>query len=71
LVASLPKFYSCLFQTLSECNTSTPPPLFWVRWQGWPILPPLHSRDETISLKIVYEKFCDFRFTEFYEVRPQ
>src|SRR5215203_7505658 len=52
-VASLTKFYSCLFQTLSGCNTSTPPPSFWVRWQGWPIPPPLHFREEAISLKLV------------------
>src|SRR5829696_6137939 len=28
-VASLTKFYSCLFQTLSGCNTSTLTPSFW------------------------------------------
>jgi hypothetical protein len=53
LVGSLTKFYSCLYQTLSRCNTSTPPPSFWVRWQGWPIPPPLHFREEAISLKHV------------------
>jgi hypothetical protein len=53
LVGSLTKFYSCLFQTLSGCNTSTPPPSFWVRWQGWPMPPPLHFREEVISLKLV------------------
>jgi hypothetical protein len=42
-----------LLQTLSGCNTSTAPLSFWVRWQGWPILPPLHFRDEAISLKLV------------------
>jgi hypothetical protein len=30
-----------------------------VRWQGWPILPPLHFREEAISLKLVYEKFYE------------
>src|SRR5215216_1780062 len=54
LVASLTKFYSCLLQTLSGCNTSTAPPSFWVHWQGWPILTPLHYfREEAISLKLV------------------
>src|SRR5215203_4857808 len=38
-VAALTKFYSCLFQTLSGCNTSTPPASFWVRWQGCPTPP--------------------------------
>src|SRR5215213_9760136 len=51
-VASLTKFYPCMLQTLSGCNTSTPPPSFWVRWQRWPILPPLHFREEAISLKL-------------------
>jgi hypothetical protein len=30
-----------------------------VRWQGWPILPPLHFREEAISLKLVYERFYE------------
>jgi hypothetical protein len=30
-----------------------------VRWQGWPILPPLHFREEAISLKLVHEKFSE------------
>jgi hypothetical protein len=50
-----------MFQTLSGCNTSTPPASFWVRWQGWPLPPPLHFREEAVSLKLVEEKFCELR----------
>jgi hypothetical protein len=32
-VASLTKFYCCLFQPFIGRNTSTPPLPFWVRWQ--------------------------------------